>query len=223
MGPITVVFTTALLSRVVEPRRSKTARLLMRAAEHALSRRRPRRRLRGHATVGALIAVGVFVAGCGGGGGSNSGVANVNTASTSRGHSSSSSTYEQALAYAKCVRTHGVPLWPDPDSNGGFDKSKLSPRQLGVSMAKAGEAQHACRALLPTYSASEQPQVLAQALRFSHCMRAHGSTNFPDPESNGAIRIPHAIENGPVYLAALNFCIHKYGVPPPPPAGGARS
>ena len=118
------------------------------------------------------------------------------------------------------MRTHGVPLWPDPDSSGRFDKSKLTPHLLGVSMAKAGAAQHACRALLPTYSASEPPQDLAQALTFSRCMRAHGSTNFPDPESNGAIRIPHAMENSPVYLAALNFCIHKYGVPPPPPAGG---
>ena len=88
-------------------------------------------------------------------------------------------------------------------------------------MAKAGAAQHACRTLLPTYSASEQPQDLAQALRFSQCMRAHGSTNFPDPESNGAIRIPHAMENSPMYLAALNFCIHKYGVPPPPSPAGA--
>jgi hypothetical protein len=189
----------------------------MRPADDLQSRRCPPRRLRAHATAGALIAVGVLVAGCGGGS-SNPGVAN---ASTSSSHSSSASTHNQALAYAKCVRTHGVPLWPDPDSNGRFDKSKLTPRQLGVSMAKAAAAQHACRALLPTYSASEQPQDLAQALRFSRCMRAHGSTNFPDPESNGAIRIPHAMENSPVYLAALNFCIHKYGVPPPPsPAGG---
>ena len=191
----------------------------MRPANHEPSRARPRRRLRAHVTVGALIAVGVLVAGCGGGG-SNPGVANVSTSSTSSSHSSSSSTYDQALAYANCVRTHGVPLWPDPDASGRFDKSKLTPRQLGVSMAKAGAAAHACRTLLPTYPASEQPQDLAQALRFSRCMRAHGSTNFPDPESNGAIRIPHAMENSPVYLAALNFCIHKYGVPPPPPAGG---
>jgi hypothetical protein len=171
--------------------------------------------------LGALIAAGVLVAGCGGG--SNAGVANVSTSSTSSSHSSRSSTYDQALVYAHCVRTHGVPLWPDPDSGGRFDKSKLTPRQLGVSMAKAGAAAHACRALLPTYSASEQPQDLAQALRFSRCMREHGSRNFPDPESNGAIRIPHSMENSPVYLTALNFCIHKYGVPPPPPAGGGRS
>jgi hypothetical protein len=195
----------------------------MRPTVHASSRRRRRRRLRARATVGALIAVGVLVAGCGGGG-SNSGVANVSTSSTASSHSSSSSTYDQALAYANCVRTHGVPLWPDPDSSGRFDKSKLTPRQLGVSSSKAGAAAHACRTLLPTYSATQQSQVLTQALTFSRCMRAHGSTNFPDPESNGAIRIPHAMENSPVYLAALHFCIHKYGVPPPPaPAGGGGS
>ena len=177
------------------------------------------RLMRARATVGALIALGAMVAGCGGGG-SNLGVA---TVSTSGSRSSSASTHDQALAFAMCVRTHGVPLWPDPDGSGRFEKSKLTPSQLGVSMAKAGAAQHACKALLPTYSPSEQPQDLAQALRFSRCMRAHGSANFPDPESNGAIRIPHAIENSPAYLAALNFCIHKYGVPPPPPAGGGHS
>ena len=73
---------------------------------------------------------------------------------------------------------------------------------------------------MPTYSATQQSHVLAEALRFSRCMRAHGAVNFPDPESNGAIAIPHAMENSPTYLAALHFCIHKYGVPPPPsPAG----
>jgi hypothetical protein len=192
----------------------------LRPADHVPRRRRPRRQLRADATVGALIALAAILAGCGGAG-SNPGVANVSASSTSGSHSSSSSTYGRALAYANCVRTHGVPLWPDPDSSGRFDKSKLTPRQLGVSSSKAGAAAHACRTLLPTYSAVQQSQVLAQALRFSGCMRAHGSTNFPDPESNGAIRIPHAMESSPVYLAALHFCIHKYGVPPPPaPAGG---
>jgi hypothetical protein len=192
----------------------------LRPADYVPRRRRPRRQLRADATVGALIALAAILAGCGGAG-SNPGVANVSASSTSGSHSSSPSTYDRALAYANCVRTHGVPLWPDPDSSGRFDKSKLTPRQLGVSSSKAGAAAHACRTLLPTYSAAQQSQVLAQALRFSGCMRAHGSTNFPDPESNGAIRIPHAMESSPVYLAALHFCIHKYGVPPPPtPAGG---
>ena len=156
-------------------------------------------------TLAALIAVGgltLLTAACGG------------------SHSSSSgggSTYDQARAFAECVRTHGVPLWPEPESSGRFDKSKLTPHQLGVGSSQIAAAERACKTLLPTYSATtQQSHVVAQALRFSRCMRAHGTTNFPDPQSNGAIAIPHTMENSPAYLAALNFCVHKYGVPPPP-------
>lgn len=142
------------------------------------------------------------------------------TAACGGSHSSSSgggSTYAQARAFTECVRTHGVPLWPEPQSSGRFDKSKLTPHQLGVESPQIAAAQRACKTLMPTYSASTQPShVAAQALRFSRCMRAHGATHFPDPQSNGAIAIPHTMENSPAYLAALNFCVHKYGVPPPP-------
>jgi hypothetical protein len=169
-------------------------------------------------TVGfaALVSFAVVVAGCGGGGSPDSRVAQLTTSTTQSRSSSRGSTHDQALAYAGCVRSHGVPLWPDPESSGAFDKSKLSPHQLGVSSSQIGAAQKACRSLVPTYSATPQPHVLAEALRFSRCMRAHGAANFPDPESNGAIAIPHAMENSPRYLAALHFCLHKYGVPPPP-------
>jgi hypothetical protein len=114
------------------------------------------------------------------------------------------------------VRAHGAPLWPDPESNGTFDKSELAPGQLGVSSTQIAAAERACKSLLPTYSATAHPHIVAQALRFSRCMRAHGATIFPDPQSNGAIVIPHVMENSPTYLAALHFCIGKYGVPPPP-------
>lgn len=151
---------------------------------------------------------------------SGSQVAQLSTSTTGSSPPSRGSTHDQALAYAGCLRSHGVPLWPDPESSGAFDKSKLTPHQLGVSSSQIGTAQKACRSLVPTYSATPQPHVVAEALRFSRCMRAHGAANFPDPESNGAIAIPHAMENSPTYLAALHLCIHKYGVPPPPsPAG----
>ena len=156
-------------------------------------------------TLAASIAIGgltLLMAACGG------------------SHSSSSgggSTYDQARAFAGCVRTHGVPLWPEPESSGRFDKSKLAPHQLGVGSSQVAAAERACKTLLPTYSATtQQSDVVAQALRFSRCMRAHGATSFPDPRSNGAIVIPHSMENSPAYMAALNFCVHKYGVPPPP-------
>jgi hypothetical protein len=166
--------------------------------------------------VAAYLAL--LAAACGGSSGSH--VAQLSTSTTRSSPPSRGSTHDQALAYARCIRSHGVPLWPDPESSGSFDKSKLTPHQLGVSSPQIGTAEKACMSLVPTYSATQQSHVLAQALRFSRCMRAHGAANFPDPESNGAIVIPHSMENSPAYLAALHFCLHKYGVPPPPkPAG----
>ena len=170
------------------------------------------------------VAFGVLVSACvallAACGSTSGGVAQLGTNTTGSGAPSRSSTHDQAVAYAGCIRSHGVPLWPDPDSSGVFDKSKLTPQLLGVGNSQIDGAQKACRSLVPTYSATAQPHVLAEALRFSRCMRAHGAVNFPDPESNGAIAIPHAMESSPTYLAALHFCLHKYGAPPPPsPAG----
>ena len=175
-----------------------------------------RQRPRVIATLGSLVAA-ALVAGCGSGG-SGPGAATTHTGTaTTSSHSSLSSPYDQALVYAKCVRTHGVPLWPAPDNRGQFDKSGITPQQLGVSAVTVATAQRSCRSSMPNYSAVQRSsQLVTEALRFSRCMRAHGSTNFPDPKSSGAIVIPHSMENSPVYLAALNTCIHKYGVPPPP-------
>jgi hypothetical protein len=115
------------------------------------------------------------------------------------------------------MRTNGVPLWPDPGTSGTSDGSPLTPHQLGVSSSQVAAAQQACNSLLPTPSATKSsPHNLAQALRFSRCMRAHGAIDFPDPGSNGAITIPDSMENSPAYLAALQFCLNKYGAPPPP-------
>jgi hypothetical protein len=168
--------------------------------------------------VGACPAL--LAAACGGSPGSH--VARLGTSATRTGSPRGGSAYEQALGYTHCVRTHGVPLWPDPESSGSFDKSELTPARLGVGGSQIAVAQRACRSLLPTptYSVAQQSHVLAQALRFSGCMRAHGATSFPDPEGNGAIVIPHAMEDSSAYLAALAFCEHRYGVPPPPTPGG---
>lgn len=167
-----------------------------------------------------LLAAGLAIAAAGCGSSPAGRVAQLGTTATRSSSASRGSTRDQALAYARCIRSHGVPLWPDPDAGGAFEKSALTPQRLGVGTAQIGRAQQACTSLLPTYSAAQQSRVLAQALRFSRCMRAHGATNFPDPESNGGIRIPHAMESSPAYLAALRSCLRRYGVPPPPsPAG----
>lgn len=167
-----------------------------------------------------LAAAGLVLlaAACGGSRGSH--VAQLGTSTTRSRSASRGSTYDQALAYARCIRTHGVRLWPDPESDGVFAKSKLTPQQLGVGTSQVGAAQRACKSLLPSYPAGPPANVLAQALTFSRCMRGHGAKSFPDPDGNGAIRIPHSMESSPAYLAALHFCLHRYGAPPPPnPAG----
>jgi hypothetical protein len=184
--------------------------------------RRPLRSARSGAGVTAAVGLSLAAAPCGGSPGGH--VAQLGTTAALNSSPSDGSTYEQALALVRCVRAHGVPLWADPDSSGVFDKSKLTPTQLGVGSSQIASAQRACKSLLPTYSASPQPHVLAEALQFSRCMRAHGARSFPDHEGNGAIVIPHAMENSSAYLAALNVCVRNYGVPPPPsPAGRSGS
>jgi hypothetical protein len=183
-----------------------------------LVRRWRRPAVRASGAVVATAGLALLAAACGSS--PSAGVAQLGTTTTQSSSATRRSTYDQAVAFARCVRAHGVPLWPDPDSSGAFEKSALSPNQLGVGSSQIASAERACRSLLPTYTATPQPHVLAQAVTFSRCMRTHGATTFPDPESNGAIVIPHAMENSPTYLAALHFCISKYGVPPPPSPSG---
>ena len=118
-----------------------------------------------------------------------------------------------AVALARCMRSNGVPNWPDPNSSGAFDKSKLTPQQLGASTAKVQAAQVACRHLLPNGgtgpTAAQVQQVKAQALRFSQCVRAHGVPSFPDPDSTGRIPDPATVgidQGSPKFRAANQAC-----------------
>jgi hypothetical protein len=62
---------------------------------------------------------------------------------------------------------------------------------------------------------AQQAQALAQALKFSECMRSHGITGFPDPQSvaGGGIRIAIRAGQGnnlnptnPQFQAAQKAC-----------------
>ena len=74
-----------------------------------------------------LLGVAPALAGCGGS--STPGVAHLSTskgassASSARGASSAESTanpQQAAIAFAKCMRSSGVPSFPDPSPSGGF-------------------------------------------------------------------------------------------------------
>jgi hypothetical protein len=91
----------------------------------------------------------------------------------------------QLLALAQCMRSRGVPNYPDPPP-GATNAKFPSAGQLGVSNSLYQAAKNACQHLLPAgtngnYSAAEAQQMLPAMRRFSQCMRAHGVPNWPDP------------------------------------------
>ena len=118
------------------------------------------------AVLPAVAGMAVLAAACAGGGSSAAG---------------GSSSYQKAVAYAQCMRSHGVPGFPDPDSKGNFI---IKGPELGGSGQQYQSADKACKHLLPNggqMTAAQQQKALSQALKFSACMRAHGLPNFPDP------------------------------------------
>ena len=90
----------------------------------------------------------------------------------------------QLIAYTQCMRSHGVPDYPGPNSNGQMPKI-TSGQQVGASDSRLTAAQGACQAMWP-YQAptqAQQRQQLTDDLKFAQCMRSHGVPDFPDPTS----------------------------------------
>jgi predicted small secreted protein len=144
----------------------------------------------------ALVVTALLTAACGG------------STPTGAGGSSStggSSLHQQELAVAQCMRSHGVPDFPDPAANGG--RQHVSPNSLGVSSSVYQSALNACRHLAPgaTPPAAPGQQMLSQLLQFARCMRSHGVPDFPDHDSGG-LSVPHSMTQSPRYQRAYQAC-----------------
>jgi hypothetical protein len=105
-------------------------------------------------------------------------------ASSGGGHTAllRSSATHSALAFSRCMRSHGVPNFPDPAGGGVIPKE--TPQQLGVGGSQFQAAERACQHLLPN-GGQPTPSALRQSwsdfLKFARCMRRHGVSNWPDP------------------------------------------
>ena len=97
------------------------------------------------------------------------------------------------VAFSQCMRSHGIPGFPDPDGSGQIAKQQI--RQLGVSTTVLQAAQRACNNLWPYQppTQSRQRQQLTDYLKFARCMRSHGVPNFPDPSTGDGGRVEFAI------------------------------
>jgi hypothetical protein len=95
--------------------------------------------------------------------------------------------YSQALAFSECMRAHGVSNFPDPKTSGGGIQLSIGPSSGVNPQAPAFQAaQQSCQHLMPgggQPSAQASAQAKARLLRTSECMRAHGVTDFPDPQA----------------------------------------
>jgi hypothetical protein len=156
--------------------------------------------------------------------------------STTTAASSSSGKNASGLAFARCVRAHGVPNFPDPTSNGqgGIQIQQSQRSGSGPTTSVNGVpvngpafqgAMQACRGELPNGghpSAAQTAQLKAKALAMSRCMRSHGVPNFPDPTfqsgPGGGVGVGIKIGNGsgidpssPAFQAAQKECGSIFG------------
>jgi hypothetical protein len=143
-----------------------------------------------------------------------------------------------AVTYSHCMRSNGVPSFPDPASNAGIPKT--SAQALGVSSARFQAAQHACQHLVPNATSFEQrarqcltaggcPQALVQQMltadrTFARCMRSHGVPNWPDPTSDSEGRpvfdlIPAGITHSQTHSEPISGKLGECQRLDPAPAG----
>ena len=185
----------------------------------------PKRR-RSHAlllasALAGLVALSLLAAGCGG---SPAGpqdqpghVARLGSTTTtttdvspSLATSPGSAQLTAALAFSRCMRSHGVPDFPDPDSQGQFPpQSSVSAQAKQASLS----AQQACKNLLSSGGGAGTPQNRQEksvfALKVARCLRAHGFPNFPDPtvSNQGTSENLGGIDpNSPQFQAAQTTC-----------------
>jgi hypothetical protein len=177
-----------------------------------------------------VASLSVLLAGCGGS--SNTGVAQLST-----GHSNTSGSAESGgppaesrasaqgkiVAYAQCMRSHGVSSFPEPVEG----RIRIVPSSgIDPGSAQFQAADGACRSLLPgggkggkgQQTEAERQQQVKDKVAFAGCMRSHGVPTFPDPNSEGELKLATVRAAGidvhsPMVQAAAQTCL--------PAAGGA--
>jgi len=118
------------------------------------------------------------------------------------------------LAFAQCMRSHGVPSFPDPSSS-GFSKTTLN--QVAGSSSQYQAATQTCQHLLPNGGSGPTPAEVRQEwsgmLNFSRCMHSHGVPNWPDPipyppyPNEPTFIVPASIQPTPPIISKMHECL----------------
>ena len=160
-----------------------------------------------------VVAFSLLAAGCGGGG--SAGVASVASSTTA---ATTATTQNGLVAYSACMRSRGVPNFPDPDSSGGLPKLQVVAARTN-NPSRFDSADSACRHLLPPNgslgpqeTAQQQRTKVADGLSFASCMRSRGVSRFPDPTAQGQLTVEMVQARGidvraPAVLRVVNACL----------------
>jgi hypothetical protein len=158
--------------------------------------RPPELRRRALSLAALVVASGVVGAGCGSSGSPAA------LGSGAKGGPAPAS-YQQAVRFSECMRTHGVPGFPDPTRSAGGGGGVVISIHAGSGAGAAAvdpsspsftTAREQCRKLMPGGGPGPggalPPAAKQQALKYSACMRSHGVPSFPDPQfSGGGMRL----------------------------------
>jgi hypothetical protein len=146
-----------------------------------------------------VVGVIVLASGCGG--------------SVSKPDASSSPTANvaKAVAYANCMREHGVDVSVGSNGNINITSGGSGGGSGSGGQQQSQAAENACRNLLPPASSqvqAHQEQALKQALKYTLCMRSHGMPDFPDPSevSGRPIGFSGVDAASPAYPKANQVC-----------------
>ncbi|HEX4725606.1 MAG TPA: hypothetical protein VH333_24050 [Pseudonocardiaceae bacterium] len=123
----------------------------------------------------------------------SSGVASLGNGATatSAATPSSGNDFDKMLAFAACMRSHGLKNFPDPTKSGnnvGIQLGKDS--GLDPSSAVFQAAQRACQSLMPSGGPDATKADPTKIAPWAACVRSHGVPNLPDPTVvNGAMSL----------------------------------
>jgi hypothetical protein len=142
------------------------------------------------AAIIAMAAITLLAAACGGSPASHvaqlgstttrNSASHTATSSNIGGRTGSQSMSAQMLPFGHCMRSHGVPNFPDPDNSAKFPGAQ----SLGVSGPVFQGAYNTCKHLLPTggggAAQAQLQQQMNAMLPFARCMRSNGVPDWPD-------------------------------------------
>ncbi|MFF3750449.1 hypothetical protein ACFYYH_08310 [Streptomyces sp. NPDC002018] len=129
----------------------------------------------------SLLLTGALISGCS----DDSNAASGGEASSDSSPSANSA-FDQALAFAECMRAEGVPGFPDPQqADGGV---RMDAGGVDTNSPEFQGAMEACRDKAPQAQGQGQggePLDPTKVAAWAECIRENGVPKFPDPEING--------------------------------------